>query len=452
MAAIYIYAGGILLLTIIWIEKAIITRDTSNALKNNITKLLNTSDSENFEKTVLENRISASNLITQIVKTIRFYDRGGDLPDSASFRSRVKSYLCTPGRFLIAAGYALVLYLILCGNYKFAGYGMTASFFICLFNIYVSGIVRGVSADISDVFIPTLCPGGREKFNKRMKALNDINSRLKEETKNARKSAENTAENSKTAKNAADFLNSIDETLKQIYTHNIETDKLSPYEALKMFSASVDKLNHIYDTASKDFEKQFGAYANAFSRMKDIASVEKSVKDISLSAVSKLETMEKSNNEITASIKDILEKNIEEFVSDAKFSFTNLNTTTGEVYDNVSKIFEKHVEAADRLCVKSTEEFEKLRGLTEKHCANTEKTLLQMAKVSRASEKAISALCSANCILIDSVASGDTEAGNNLRQILKGNTNVSLSEHFNKISENMEKAETAIKKLSEKGE
>ena len=143
---------------------------------------------------------------------------------------------------------------------------------------------------------------------------------------------------------------------------------------------------------------------------------------------------------------------MEEFVSDAKFSFTNLNSTSGDIYDNVSKIFEKHVETADRLCAQSAEGFEKIRELTEKHCANTEKTLLQMAAVSRASEKAIAALCSANCILIDSVAAGDTEAGNNLRQILKGDTGISLSGHFNQISENMEKAEAAIKKLSGKGE
>lgn len=452
MTPIYIYAGGILLLTVIWIAKAIIARDTSDALKNNITWISETTDREGFEKTVSGNQISPSNLITQIAGTIRFYDRDGDLPDAASFRSRVESYLYTPGRLLIAAVYALALYLFLCENYMFAGYAMAASLIICLLNIYVSGIVRGISADISDVFIPALCPCGREKFNKRMSALNNVNSRLKEETKTARKTAENTAESSQKAKAAADSLDSIDETLKQLYTHEVETDKLSPYEALKMLNTSVDKLNHLYDAAGKDFEKQFGAYTNVFSRMKDIASVEKSVKDMSLSAVSKLETMEKSNNEITASIKDILEKNMEEFVSDAKFSFTNLNSTSGDIYDNVSKIFEKHVETADRLCAQSAEGFEKIRELTEKHCANTEKTLLQMAAVSRASEKAIAALCSANCILIDSVAAGDTEAGNNLRQILKGDTGISLSGHFNQISENMEKAEAAIKKLSGKGE
>lgn len=403
-------------------------------------------------------KISENNIFFRAVSEIALNKYDGSTPDIQMLYDRLKTEAEKPSVLLFRLTYSMLFISVLLLAF---GYMQGVSRVYCcaavfvainLFKLKSDSILNRASCCITDMCVPVLCPIGKTRFSRRMSALDSVIKQLEQETKSMRLSADNTGQSKKSAEAAEKHLSQISSLLNELYKISEEESKKSPFTVLSAINDSIDSFNAAVSAAQNSYNDNFNSYKSVLNNMSDIAQIEKNVKKLSDKTVKSVEEFSDTYTGIAKEIHDILNDGLDKLIEDSRFSFTNLNTMSEEIYEQIKNIFEQHVASANDMCRISESGFSDIQKQLNDYCKLSADRLNEIVRINKNTEKGIMALCSVNCRLIEAIEKDGGSANAAAKQLIKTGGAENLSEYFMSLSVNMEKAAEYLEKLTGKAD
>ncbi|MBO5452665.1 MAG: hypothetical protein J6A05_07470 [Oscillospiraceae bacterium] len=386
-----------------------------------------------------DNGISRNNLIIEVISAI--FKSSGDGREGQlageNFKTKYNRYVmpvfCLSIAFLIFS-----VVMLFQGRSDLFLAAVIALALVLMHKVKSDNVLADALGTIGELYIPVLCDAELKRFNRTMETMKSVASKLDSEIAYLKSCSENSDKSQKFALKTNQNLDDIIAALQKIYDFSVEESKKSPFDALGNLNKSVDKFNAVVADAKSNYNENMQLYRNCLSNINDLGKVEASVALMSKKTIESVDKFSDTYIKLAESIKSVMEAQLGEFVSDSKFTFSNLNMMSAEIYEKMKAIFSEHVETSNKMCQIADNGFKEIISLAENMHNTAVGALDNMVKTNENIEKAVMALCAANYKLVDVLENNDAhEANSSMKQFLN-ESKYNLSDYFQSVTADLD--------------
>ncbi len=431
----YLGTGFILLinwlLTIFSVKKALTVFNNQKTITELLKNLYDDNLLNNFCYTY---GLKGNNLIIEVISSI--YGSSGNEGESHAIIEKFKvkyNKFSKPVISMVAAFFIFSLSLLQYYSGMLFMIAVVSVIIAVLLKLKSDNVLSLAVKNIGEVYIRILCDEDKKRYNNKINIMNTISSKLDSQISYLKNCSNNTNNNSKASVETNEKLNNVLNSLQKIYDFSVEESKKSPFDALTHLEKSVSDFNKMITDARTEYNDNLQLYNDSLDKINEIGKVEKNVYSLSKKTIDLVDSFNETYLSVAKSIKEVCETELSEFVEDSKFTFSNLNAVTGEIYDKIKNIFNEHVENSNKICQIALQGFADItQNMSGMHHSAID-ILNNINATNQNTEKAIIALCAANYKLVDLLENDISDANSSMKHFLK-DSKYNLSDYFQSIN------------------